>query len=106
MSFWDDYLSGPPFEVISILPGDSADSHFVLWRGHEDFDVKELWDFDSGMRWHGRPPSLPNFVKYGGETLCGLGVESGRICTVYVGGRSTTILAKVGEILRYWICTV
>ena len=78
MSFWDDYLSAPPLEVMSMFPGDLSDTHIVLWRGHEDFDVKELWDFDSGIRWHGRPPSLPNFVKYGGETLCGLGVESGR----------------------------
>ena len=78
MSFWDDYLKAPPFEVMSMFPGDPSDTHIVLWRGHEDFDVKELWNFDAGIHWHGRPPSLPNFVKYGGETLCGLGVESGR----------------------------
>ena len=78
MSFWDDYLSNPPFEVKSLSPGDPADTHIILWRGHEDFDVKELWDFDSGMRWHGKQASLPDFVKYGGETLCRLGVESGQ----------------------------
>ncbi len=77
MSFWDHYLSDPPFEVKSLFRGDPADTHIVLWRGHEDFNVKELWDFDAGIRWHRSPPSLPNFVKYGGETLCGLRVESG-----------------------------
>ena len=81
MSFWDDYISAPPFEVTSMFRGDPSDTHIVLWRGHEDFDVKELWDFDSGIRWRGRPPSLPNFVKYGGETLCGL---DGRFGTEHV----------------------
>ena len=34
MSFWDDYLSAPPFEVMSMFPGDPTDTHIVLWRGH------------------------------------------------------------------------
>ena len=97
MSFWDDYLSDPPFEVMSMFPGDPSDTHIVLWRGHEDFDLKDLWDFDSGIRWHGRPHSLPNFVKYGGETLCGLGVESGR--NMY-GVRWRAFNDHIGEIGR------
>lgn len=77
MEFWDDFLEHPPFEATSPFRGNPEDSHIVLWRGHELFDVKELWDMDAGIRWHGTTPSIPNFLKYGGETLCGLKIESG-----------------------------
>lgn len=76
MNFWEDYLNNPPFEVQSPFEGDPADSHAVLWRGYEDHDAEELWEFGSGRRWS-RPPPLPSFVEHGGETLCGLKIQTG-----------------------------
>ena len=79
MDSWKEYLENPPFEVrtgrgMGVNPDDK---HCVLWRGFEDFDHEELWDFGSGNRWKGRRPPLPSFPDYGGETLCGLDVNSG-----------------------------
>ena len=81
MTYWDEYLKNPPFEV-SALKGirlweNEDDAHCVLWRGYEGFDHEELWDFGSGNRWKGRMPAPAGFPTYGGETLCGLDIESG-----------------------------
>ena len=77
MSFWEDYLKKPPFEVTFEATGESTDSHAVLRRGYESFDFEELWDFGSGMSWNTYPPPLPSFVEHGGHTLCGLRIHSG-----------------------------
>ena len=80
MNFWKEYLGNPPFEVgtmngIGVNP---EDHHCVLWVGYGgEFDAEELWDFGSGRRWHRSSPNM-NLVEYGGETLCGLKIESGR----------------------------
>ena len=77
MSFWEDYLKNPPFEVTLQTTGESTDSHAVLRRGYENFDLEELWDFGSGMSWHTYPLPLPSFLEHGGRTLCGLPIHSG-----------------------------
>ncbi len=77
MGFWEDYLNKPPWEVTSSLEGDPSDTHVVLRRGYEGFSVEELWDFGSGTSWSTYPAPLPNFVEYGGRTLCGLEIQSG-----------------------------
>ena len=78
MSFWNDYLRNPPFDVMSETIGTSSDSHAVLRRGYQDFDFEELWDFGSGMSGHTDPAPLPSFPKHGGYTLCGLRIQSGQ----------------------------
>ena len=78
MSFWNDYLRNPPFDVMSETIGASSDSHAVLRRGYQDFDFEELWDFGSGMSGHTDPAPLPSFPKHGGYTLCGLRIQSGQ----------------------------
>ena len=77
MSFWEDYLKNPPFEVTLQTTGESTDSHAVLRRGYENFDLEELWDFGSGMSSHTYPLPLPSFLEHGGRTLCGLPIHSG-----------------------------
>lgn len=78
MSFWDDFLENPPFDVISDESGSSSDSHAVLRRGYDGFDLEELWDFGSGMSGHEEPAPLPSFPEHGGLTLCGLRIQSGQ----------------------------
>ena len=78
MDYWQEFLRNPSFEVLTIEGGDSTDNHCVLWCGYEDHDHEELWDFGAGNRWKGRMPPLPSFPQYGGETLCGLEIESGQ----------------------------
>ena len=77
MGFWEDYLNKPPSEVTFDFEGDPSDTHAVLWRGYQDFSVEELWNFGSGMAWDTYPAPLPNFVEYGGRTLCDLEIRSG-----------------------------
>ena len=78
MSFWDDFLENPPFDVMSNESGPSSDSHAVLRCGYDGFDLEELWDFGSGMTGHAEPAPLPSFPEHGGYTLCGLPIESGQ----------------------------
>ena len=78
MSFWENYLNNPPFDVMSETTGESTESHVVLRRGYQDFDLEELWDFGAGMSWRTYPAPLPNFVEHGGCTLCGLHIPSGQ----------------------------
>ena len=41
-------------------------------------EINELWQFGRAwMRGTDRMPPLPDFTEYGGETLCGLRIESG-----------------------------
>ena len=80
MVFWDNFLRKPPIEVN--IPGDwrasPEDTHCVRWRGYEGgLEIDELWDFGKGMRTTGRMPLEVGFTKYGGETLCGIKIESG-----------------------------
>ena len=81
MSFWDDYLRNPPAEIR--FPrhwnADPEDYHCVRWRGYEGgLEVDELWQFGSrGMRGKDKMRPLPDFTQFGGETLCGLEIDSG-----------------------------
>ena len=81
MNFWDEFLRNPPTEVH--LPGSFLakpdDCHCIRWRGYEGgLEINELWQFGRAwMRGTGRMPPLPDFTEYGGETLCGLRIESG-----------------------------
>ena len=80
--FWARYLRNPPPEVT--LQGnwraDPDDYHCVRWRGYEGgLEVDDLWQFGGGgTRWKDTRPPLTGFPQYGGETLCGLKIESGR----------------------------
>ncbi len=81
MVFWDKYLRNPPHEVTSPTDWyvDPARNHCVRWVGYEGgFEIDELWQFGSGMRGIGKAPPERNFIEYGGETLCGLRIKSGR----------------------------
>ena len=55
------------------------DSHCVRWVGYEgDLITDELWQFGgNGIRKRRQPPPERSFTEYGGETLCGLQIESG-----------------------------
>ncbi len=80
MGFWDDYLRKPPSEVY--FPAGREDDpeayHCVRWIGYEGgLEIDELWDFGKGVRGIGIWPPKMDFTKYGGETLCGLRIESG-----------------------------
>lgn len=81
MVFWDKYLRNPPPEVDS-PPGwlsDPDDYHCVRWVGYAGgLEIDELWQFGQGMRGIGMMPPEMDFTKYGGETLCGLKIESGQ----------------------------
>lgn len=80
-TFWDDYLRKPPAKVS--FPRhwsvDPDDYHCVRWVGYEGgLEIDELWQFGGvWMRGTEDWPPLPDFIKYGGETLCGLKIESG-----------------------------
>ena len=81
MAFWDNYLKDPPLEVN--FPVDwrhsPEDYHCVRWVGYEGgFEIDELWQFGRGMRGIGTWPPEMDFTKYGGETLCGIRIESGQ----------------------------
>ena len=81
MDFWHKYLRKPPPEVN--LPADwrdnPADYHCVRWVGYAGgLELDELWQFGRGMRGKGKMPPARDFTKYGGETLCGLRIESGQ----------------------------
>lgn len=78
MHFWDEFLVNPPSEITFDAEDEGLDSHVILWRGFQDFDVEELWDFGSGTAWRTSPSPLPNLVEYGGKTLCGLSIQSGQ----------------------------
>ncbi len=81
MNFWDKYLRNPPPEVIFSADSEvnPADSHCVRWVGYAGgFEIDGLWQFGGGMRGIDNSPPEMNFTKYGGETLCGLSIESGR----------------------------
>ena len=81
MSFWDEYLKNPPPEVkFSTNWGTDPEAcHCVQWVGYGgEYEADELWNFGSGSRWIGRMPPEMDFTKYGGETLCGLKIDSGR----------------------------
>lgn len=78
--FWDRFLRKPPPEVN--VPADlntnSEDNHCVRWVGLEGgLEIDELWQFGSGMRGIGQWPPRMDFTKYGGETLCGIRIDSG-----------------------------
>ena len=77
MGFWEDYLSNPPIEVRFEQEGLPEDTHAVLQRGYQDFDLEELWNFGSGNVWRTYPAPLPSFTEYGGRTLCGLRIDTG-----------------------------
>lgn len=81
MDFWDEYLRNPPLEVT--FPGDSLanpdDYHCVRWVGYEGgLEIDELWQFGQEMRGKNKWPPMMDFTKYGGETLCGIKIESGQ----------------------------
>ena len=82
MGFWEDYLREPPTEVR--FPGhqnsNPDDYHCVRWRGYEgELEIDELWQFGgNGIRGKDRRSPQCSFTEYGGETLCGLQIESGR----------------------------
>lgn len=81
MGFWDEYLKSPPSEVRFPASWDTnpEDYHCVRWVGYGgEYEADKLWDFGSGSRWMERTPPEMNFTKYGGETLCGLKIESGQ----------------------------
>ena len=81
MSFWDEYLRNPPFEVTSPEDwrGNPEDFHCVRWVGYAGgLEIDELWQFGRGMRGIGKMPPKMDLTKYGGETLCGLRIESGQ----------------------------
>ena len=78
--FWDEYLRNPPFEVYFSpdYQDDPEAYHCVRWVGYEGgLELDELWDFGRGMRGVNAWPPKMDFTKYGGETLCGLRIESG-----------------------------
>ena len=78
--FWDRYLRTPPPEVNFQMDWrtSSEDYHCVRWVGYEGgLEIDELWQFGSEMRGVGTWPPKMNFTKYGGETLCGMQIESG-----------------------------
>lgn len=77
MGFWDEFLVNPPSEITFETEGEEAESHVTLWRGYQEFDDEELWDFGSGRTWRVSPPPQPSFPEYGGTTLCGLSIQSG-----------------------------
>ena len=81
MVFWDNFLRNPPPEV-NFPPdwrGKPADYHCVRWVGYAGgLEIDELWQFGRGMRGIGKMPPESDFTKYGGETLCGLRIESGQ----------------------------
>ena len=79
--FWGQYLRNPPPEVS--FPADwrtnPEDYHCVRWVGFEGgLEIDELWQFGSEMRGTGEWLPEMDFTKYGGETLCGIKVESGQ----------------------------
>ena len=81
MGFWDEYLRNPPREIV--FPADwranPADYHCSRWVGYAGgFEIDKLWQFGRGMRGIGKMPPAMDFTKYGGETLCGLRIESGQ----------------------------
>ena len=81
MDFWDKYLRNPPPEVN--FPADwrasPEDFHCVRWVGYEGgLEIDELWQFGSAMRGIDKWPPEMDFTKYGGETLCGIRIESGQ----------------------------
>ena len=81
MGFWDKYLRNPPPEVTFPVDwrANPEDSHCVRWVGYEGgLEIDELWQFGRGMRGIGKMPPRMDFTKYGGETLCGLKIESGQ----------------------------
>ena len=81
MGFWDEYLRNPP-SVVN-FPDDCRDNpedfHCVRWVGYAGgLEIDELWQFGRGMRAKGKMPPEMGFTQYGGETLCGLEIESGQ----------------------------
>ena len=81
MAYWDNFLRNPPPEVNcpSGWRAGPADSHCVRWAGYEGgLEIDELWEFGGGIRGIGEWPPEMDFTKYGGETLCGLRIESGQ----------------------------
>ena len=81
MSFWDEYLKNPPPEVTfpTNWDADPEAYHCVRWIGYGgEYEADELWNFGWGSRWIGRTAPEMNFTKYGGETLCGLKIETGQ----------------------------
>ena len=74
--FWDDYLRNPPPEIL--FPASPEDYHCSRWVGYEGgLEIDELWQFGIEMRGIGKMPPEMDFTKYGGETLCGVKMESG-----------------------------
>ena len=79
--FWDRYLRNPPQEVT--FPqgwhANPEDYHCVRWVGFEGgLEIDELWQFGSEMRGIDKMPPKMDFTQFGGETLCGLRIESGQ----------------------------
>ncbi len=84
MNSWDDFLRNPPPEIAFPTSWDTDPEayHCVRWVGYGGeyegkFEVDELWNFGSAPRWKGMKPAERSFTKYGGETLCGLKIDSG-----------------------------
>ena len=79
--FWDKYLRNPPPEVSFSADWHTKpeDYHCVRWVGFEEgLEIDELWQFGSEMRGTGKWLPEMDFTKYGGETLCGIKIESGQ----------------------------
>ena len=80
MDFWDKYLRDPPPEIdfSADWRASPEDFHCVRWVGYEGgLEIDELWQFGSEMRGIDKWPPEMDFTKYGGETLCGIRIESG-----------------------------
>ncbi len=79
--FWRRFLENPPLEILWAIDNDDPDlTHCVLSTGYEGGLVLDnLWHFDRRgiARRSGMPPKM-NYLKYGGKTLCGLEINSGR----------------------------
>ena len=81
MVVWDKFLRRPPTEVS--FPRDSradpSDYHCVRWVGYAGgIELDELWQFGNEMRGIGAMPPEMDFTRFGGETLCGLRIDSGQ----------------------------
>ena len=79
--FWRRFLESPPLEVNFAIDNDDPDlAHCVLRTGYEEgLILSDLWQFGGrGIASKGRMPPKMSYLEYGGETLCGLEISSGR----------------------------